>query len=179
MSISPPVRRTKLGVRAVGVRQLHQVNHLRPDPQPRPAVRQFILRTLGVNFQSEQSAVERHGALEVVANHRDVMDALYLDFFSERLCARRAHRARARRARGRVGDVPKVTDDALRRCERVRDGHDDARAREEAGSVDAGAGEARESRRRVSMELIARCSRARVDARVYEPPRSRYRRRSF
>ena len=50
-------------------------------------------KDISAKNQSEQSAVERHGALEVVANHRDVMDALYLDFFSERLCARRAHRA--------------------------------------------------------------------------------------
>lgn len=63
-------------VQRVRIVQLHQVDHLRADPQPGTAVGELIVRAVGVHLQAQGAAVKVQRALEILAEERDMVHAV-------------------------------------------------------------------------------------------------------
>lgn len=66
-------------VQGVRVGQLHEVDHLGADPEPGAAVGELVVWAVGVDLEPEEAAVELEGALEVLADDGDVVDAADAD----------------------------------------------------------------------------------------------------
>ena len=60
----------------VWTRQLHQVYHLRPDPQPGTAVWQLVIWAVVVEVKAERVTVELQRPLQVVHEKADVVHAM-------------------------------------------------------------------------------------------------------
>ena len=63
----------------VGIRQLHEMNHFRTDPEPGSSVRKFLVRAVGIHLQTQSATVEIKGALQILAEDSDVMDSMEED----------------------------------------------------------------------------------------------------
>mmetsp|Transcript_24937 Transcript_24937/g.78985 ORF Transcript_24937/g.78985 Transcript_24937/m.78985 type:complete len:213 (+) Transcript_24937:331-969(+) len=76
VAVPAPVVRAELQVGGVGVGQLHEVNHLRPYPQPGPAVREAVVGAVGVEGEAQEPMPELERLLEVLTQEADVVDSL-------------------------------------------------------------------------------------------------------
>jgi len=74
--VTVPAAMRRPSLKRVRVGELHEMDHLRSDPQPGSGVRELIMRTFRVDCQPEGLAVELHGALKITDDQSNVVDAL-------------------------------------------------------------------------------------------------------
>mmetsp|Transcript_34393 Transcript_34393/g.76388 ORF Transcript_34393/g.76388 Transcript_34393/m.76388 type:complete len:258 (-) Transcript_34393:315-1088(-) len=71
VAVTAPMLRA--AIKGVRVWQLHEVNHLRADPQPCTTVRKLVVGAIRVDLQAENVLVEVQSSVQVLAEQADMM----------------------------------------------------------------------------------------------------------